>query len=99
MTSRVFQSRHVLCSNQSVSCIPIKTSPRFQGRHALVLKEHMWWNFGRTDLRISQSRAKFDAGADGDVRFAVRRPKPRKICKTKFFRPENFAKKIFSAEQ
>ena len=37
------------------------------------------WFFGRTDLRISRSKAKFDARADGDVRLAMRRPKPRKI--------------------
>ena len=88
MTSRVFQSRHVLCSNQSVSCIPIKTSPRFQGRHVLVLNEHMWRNLGRTDLTISQSKAKFDARADGDVRLAVRRPKPHKICEKPIFDPK-----------
>ena len=63
-----------------MSCIPIKTSPRFQRRHVLVLTEHMWRNLGRTDLTISQSKAKFDARADGDVRLAVRRPKPHKNC-------------------
>ena len=43
---------------------------------------------GRTDLRISQSRAKFDVRADGDVRSAVRCPKPRKICDQKNFDPK-----------
>ena len=33
----------------------------------------------RTDLRISASKAKFDARADGAVRLAVHRPKSRKI--------------------
>ena len=37
------------------------------------------WIFGRTDLRISRSKAKFDARADGDVHLSMRRPKPRKI--------------------
>ena len=37
--------------------------------------------FGRTDLRISLSRAKFDVEADFDVRSAVDRPKPRQISK------------------
>ena len=46
------------------------------------------WNLGRTDLRINQSKAKFDARADGDVRFAVRRPKPRKIRDAKIFDPK-----------
>ena len=41
--------------------------------------------FDRTDLRISLSKAKFDAGADGDVRLAVRRPKPRQISKKLIF--------------
>ena len=47
----------------------------------------MGWNFGRTDLRISASKAKFDARADGAVRLAVRRPKPRKIREKKFSDP------------
>ena len=34
--------------------------------------------FGRTDLRISLARAKFDVEAD-DVRSAVDRPKPTQI--------------------
>ena len=49
----------------------------------LVLEEHMWWNFGRTDLRTSASKAKFDARADGAVRLAVRRPKLREIREKK----------------
>ena len=60
----------------------------------LVLNEHMWRNLGRTDLTISQSKAKFDARADGDVRFAVRRPKPRKICDAKFA-IQKFCEKLF----
>ncbi len=35
--------------------------------------------FGRTDLRISLSRAKFDAEADFDVRSAVAPQKPDQI--------------------
>ena len=35
--------------------------------------------FGRTDLRISLSRAKFDAEADFDVRSAVEPRKPHQI--------------------
>ena len=138
----MFRARHLLCSNQDISCVPIKTFHRSherhvlvlkehmwwlpqrtcgssQGRHVLVLKEHMWWfprktcgasqedlcwrtvrdvmgwNFGRTDLRISASTAKFDARADGHVRLAVRSPKPRKICKTKFSDPKISRKKVF----
>ena len=40
---------------------------------------------GRTDLRISQSKAKFDARADGEVRSAVRRLKPRENLKKQIF--------------
>ena len=68
----------------------------------------MGWNFGRTDLRISASKAKFDARADGAVRLAVRRPKPRKIREKKicdprisrifFFRSEFFFA-IFAAAE
>ncbi len=54
--------------------------------------------FGRTDLRISQSKAKCDARADGEVRLAVRRPKPRKICK-KIYISENFDVLVFSASK
>ena len=84
-----------------------------QGGHVVVPTEDMcWqmvqdgmgWNFGRTDLRISRSKAKFDARADGDVRLAVRRPKPHKNSeKPNFFpkiSPKNFfwRRKIFCWE-
>ena len=59
----------------------------------------MGWNFGRTDLRISASKAKFDARADGAVRLAVRRPKPRKICENKIFDPKILRKKFFGIEK
>ena len=36
--------------------------------------------FGRTDLRISVSEAKFDAESDFEVRFAVAPPKSNKNC-------------------
>ena len=49
--------------------------------------------FGRTDLRISLSGAKFDAEADFDVRFAAARPNPRQISEKQNFRSEIFAKK------
>ena len=56
--------------------------------------------FGRTDLRISLSRAKFDEEADFDVRSAVGPPKPHQIDKNLTFRSENFAKKkIFCVEK
>ena len=51
--------------------------------------------FGRMDLRISRSKAKFDVRADGEVRSAVRRPKPHKICEKRNFLLENFATKFF----
>ena len=37
--------------------------------------------FGRTDLRISVSKAKFDAESDFEVRFAIAPQKPNKIKK------------------
>ena len=68
----VFESRDVLCSNHDISCVPIKTCLRSQGGHVVVptedmcwrtVRDRMGWNFGRTDLRISASKAKFDARA------------------------------------
>ena len=53
--------------------------------------------FGRTDLRISLSGAKFDAEADFDVRFAAAPPNPRQISEKQNFRSEIFTEKIFLA--
>ena len=53
--------------------------------------------FGSYRPTISQSKAKFDARADGDVRLAVRRPKPHKNPEKTNFVSENFAEKIFLA--
>ncbi len=50
---------------------------------------------GRTDLRISLSRAKFDAEADFDVRSAVEPQKPHQISEKRIFRSDLFAEKIF----
>ena len=102
----VFESKDFVCSNQEISCVRTKTSRVFQSRHVLDPKEDMcWrtvrdrmgWNFGRTDLRISASKAKFDARADGAVRLAVRRPKPRKIRETKKFSIRKFREFFFFA--
>ena len=60
-----------------------------------MVRDGMGWNFGRTDLRISASNAKFDARADGDVRLAVRRPKPRKICEKQNFLIRKFRENFF----
>ena len=51
--------------------------------------------FGRTDLRISLSAAKFDAESDFDVRFAVERQNPRQISKKRKFPFDFFAKNFF----
>ena len=47
--------------------------------------------FGRTDLRISLSGAKFDAEADFDVRSAVAPTKPHQIEEKMAFRFHNVA--------
>ena len=49
--------------------------------------------FGRTDLRISLSGAKFDPEADFDVRFAVARQNQYQISKRPNFPSEIFAEK------
>ena len=53
--------------------------------------------FGRTDLRISLSRAKFDVEVDFDVCFAVARQNRRQISEKQKFCSENFAEKKKSA--
>ena len=45
----------------------------------LALKKRIFVIFGRTDLRVSLSGAKFDAEADFDVSSAVAPPKPHQI--------------------
>ena len=51
--------------------------------------------FGRTDLRISLSKAKIEPEADFDVRFAVARQNPGQISKKRKFRSEIFAENFF----
>ena len=56
--------------------------------------------FGRTDLRISVSRAKFDAESDFEVRLAVARQKPdqnneKLILRSKIFVEQNFRRFVF----
>ena len=55
--------------------------------------------FGRTDLRISLSEAKFDAEADFDVRSAVAPQKPDQIDEKTISRSKNFPGKKFGAEK
>ena len=52
--------------------------------------------FGRTDLRISLSEAKFDAEADFDVRSAVAPRIPNQIDEKLVFQSKNFAEIFFS---
>ena len=51
--------------------------------------------FGRTDLRKSLSRAKFDEESDFEVRLAVAPQKPRQIREKRNFETEKF-RKFFS---
>ena len=51
--------------------------------------------FGRTDLRIVGSRAKFDVEVDGKVRVVVAPPKPNKINEKPIFRSKHFVEKKF----
>ena len=55
--------------------------------------------FGRTEIRISLSGAKFDAEADFDVRFAATRPNPRQISEKQNFRSEIFANNFLLASK
>ena len=51
--------------------------------------------FGRTDLRIGGSRAKFDVEDDGEIRFAVAPPKPIEINEKLSSRSKNFVEFFF----
>ena len=51
--------------------------------------------FGRTDLSISLSRAKFDEQADFEVCSGVAPPKPRQTSEKRIFRSEMFADFFF----
>ena len=51
--------------------------------------------FGRTDLRIGGSEAKFDVEADGDARLVAAPKKPHKINEKLIFGSENFAEMFF----
>ena len=51
--------------------------------------------FGRTDLRIGGSRAKFDVEVDGKVHLAVAPPKPNEINEKLIFRSKNFVEANF----
>ena len=55
-------------------------------------------NFGRTDLRISGSKAKFDVEVDFDVRLVLAPPKPCQINEKLIFRSKNFAKKFWASK-
>ena len=55
--------------------------------------------FGRADLWISQSRAKFDEEVDFEVRLGVALQKRRQIGKKQNFQPKNFADFFFSASK
>ena len=51
--------------------------------------------FGRTDLRIGGSKAKFDIEVAGNVRSALAAPKPYEIIEKLIFRSENFVQFFF----
>ena len=66
--------------NEAVEIIPPeKQIPAIQVKFGDLRFDPNSRFFGRTDLRISLSRAKFDVEADFDVRSAVARQKPRQI--------------------
>ena len=55
--------------------------------------------FGRTDLRIGVSEAKFEAESDFEVRFSIAPQKPSQNIKKLIFRSENFDEHFFSASK
>ena len=55
--------------------------------------------FGRTDLRIGGSRAKFDVQVAVDVRLVAAPPKPHKISEKLIFRFDKFVDFFFSTSK
>ena len=55
--------------------------------------------FGRIELILSVSKAKFDEEADFEVRLRLNPQKPSKNIKKLFFRTENFRHFFFSASK
>ena len=51
--------------------------------------------FGRTDLIIGQSKAKFCEESAGDVRFCVAPQKPRKNVEKRMFETKKIGENIF----
>ena len=83
---------HELLATEDMWWFPWKTWGGCHGGHVLVLTGRTAGSvqdstgldgtkFGRTHLRITVSKAKFDARADGGVHLAVQRLKNPKICK------------------
>ena len=56
---------------------------------------HVFMIFGRTDLQIGVSRAKFDAESDFEVRLAVAPQKPGQISEKPFKSGRNFRTKSY----
>ena len=55
--------------------------------------------FGRTDLRIGGSRAKFDVQVAVDVRLVAAPPKPHKINEKLIFRSKILVEHFFSTSK
>ena len=55
--------------------------------------------FGRTDLRIGQSEAKFDAEADFDVRSAVAPQKPDQIDEKTIYAKQSRGAILFGVDR
>ena len=97
-TSIAFSSRCSIVSAQY--CIRLDTGPGLRtpgcGKSSNIVFLTI---FGRTELRISLSKAKIEPEADFDVRFAVARQNPGQISKKRKFRSEIFTENLFLASK
>ena len=75
--------RRILVLHTSQSLCYERTTPGVAGGQFLI-----FMIFGRIDLRISVSGAKFDAESDFEVRLAVAPQKPGRNSKKLMFRPK-----------
>ena len=68
----------------------------FRQTHVCLRQTLILMIFGRTELMINVSKAKFDVEADGEVHLIPNRQKPDEKCKKLFFSDRTFSfRKVF----
>ena len=73
--------------------------PDFFASYLIFFSSSNFDFFGRTELIIGASKAKFDVEADGEVRLSLNPQKPREKHKKLFFRSNFFSIFFFGVEK